>query len=201
MSKKKIQSGKLGSGTGTCPYGQRFRRECKLIYMEQRTLAGVIRTLKARGYKHPPNRKTLTEWRDEEGWKEALTINDQIAGAEDLEDKDELEKLLAQVQTMRNVAYKKIVRENDGVFEIKESNSQDFYAYNRLAQTEGLLIENLRKARAAEAVKTPVEAIFSALKKHPKIGKLLSRRDVLEEVQSLIAEEKLAYARREVGLA
>jgi len=182
-------------------YGARFRQECKILYLQTRSVEGVIRALKAKGYKHPPNRKTISAWRDEENWQGSMDVADQLAQAEHTDDMDDLEKLLKEIQTMRKIARRKIAEQRGGEIEIKDSNSQDFYAYNRLAQTEGLLIENLRKARAAEAVKTPVEAIFSALKKHPKIGKLLSRRDVLEEVQSLIAEEKLGYARREVGLA
>jgi hypothetical protein len=181
-------------------YGTRFRQEAKAIFMQVRTLPETVKELKRRGYNHPPHKNTIKKWRDAENWLLELARRDEIMEPDHDPNINPLDALIEEISTMRKVARQKIMDKAGGVLEIKDSNSQDFYAYNQLAKTHGQLMENKRRAEAAEAQAIPVKVIFGALMRHKKIGKLLEKQSVLKEIEQIIAEEMLDYQKKAVGL-
>ena len=183
-------------------YPSRFKQECRAIFLSARSFAGVVRELKRRGYQSPPATTTLARWAADEGWREELARRDRIDEAELDPKNDDLDAFYREVRAMRKVAREKIVRAGaDGKPEIMDSTSQDFYAYRGLAETEAKILEAINRIERQRAQETPVEVIFRALKRHPKIGKLLADPEVQAEIKEYLALEQLETMRAQAANA
>ena len=95
-------------------YNSEFRTRAKALFFELRSLSAVQRELRRMGYKHPPNAKTLTRWRNEEGWTRELANLDRVSTADfAARGEDDLGKLLSEVSSMRKISRQRIVKKDD----------------------------------------------------------------------------------------
>jgi len=181
-------------------YSSRYRGIALSAFLKTRTLSGVRRELKRQGYKNVPCWKTLEKWRDAENWEDRLRDADRLDAGNVDPEAPPLKKLYNEVSLMRELARKKVFDEKTGTLRA-DSNSQDFYAYRGMAETEARILSEIAKAEKTQAQETPVPVIFNALKKHKRIGKLLEDPKVLSELEDLIVEEQMQFLRKSVGLS
>lgn len=184
---------------GAEKYDSEFRQKVKAMYLRTRSLAAVYRELKRQGHK-PPDQKTLRRWMEEEQWRDELNLRDKLTEAENDPNNDELEVLVKNQRAMIKIALTEIAaKQPDGTIKIMNADPQKLHAYNRLAETLARMIQIKRLIDKEKTEETPVEIIFSALMKHPVLGKHLAKPAVRADVRHLIAQEMLQRARKAVG--
>jgi len=189
-----------GNDKSGAEYPTKTRQLVKSIFMEHRSIPATIRELKRRGY-IAPDKKTIARWRRQENWDEQLDMRDKIDEPDYSSELDKLETLIRKQEGMLKIAQAQLVgKDKQGNIKILSSDSQKLYAWNRLSETLAKLYESQRRIEKEAAGNTPVEVIFSALMKHPILGKHLSKASVRSEVQDLIAEEMMQLQRKAVGL-
>jgi len=195
-----LSKGAIRDGDGYTP---RFRAEVKSVYLDQHgNVSAVIRDLKRRGYRNPPDRKTIAKWVMSEQWSKDLAERDRVETAGLDPEDGPLDRLYKEAEAVRVVARNQLFEKSENGRLVPKSsvNPQDVYAYTNALKGCVEVLKSMMAEKRAERAAAPVDVIFEALMRHVKIGRILSDAAQRRKIRDLIADVMVEKQREEVGL-